>query len=85
MPDEPFWEKVYEGPEAEAVMVKLAPERDGVRCIVLENNITRVRLHGAVYVLCPTQAERARNVLELSHGPGGCITIPAFYVGAPRS
>jgi hypothetical protein len=63
MPDEPFREKVYEGPEADAVMVKLALERDGIRTTLVDTNTARGRRHGAVYVLSPAQVERAHSVV----------------------
>jgi hypothetical protein len=75
MADEPFREKVYEGPEADAVMVKLALERDAIRC-----HITRVRLHGTVYVLFPTQVERARTIVA-RHLKGASVS--AAVLSAP--
>jgi hypothetical protein len=80
MSDEPFREKVYEGPEADAVMVKLALERDGIRTIVVDTNVARVRLQGAVYVLSPTDVERARTIVA-RHLKGASVS--ATVLSAP--
>jgi hypothetical protein len=77
MSDEALPQAVYEGPEADAVMVKLALERDGIRCVVVETNITRGRLSGAVHVLSPTQVERARIVVA-RHLKGASVSDAVF-------
>jgi hypothetical protein len=80
MPDEPFREKVYEGPEADAVMVKLALERDGIPTMVVDTNTARGRLHGAVYVLSAAQVERARSIVA-RHLKGAAVS--AAVLGEP--
>jgi hypothetical protein len=82
MRGEPFGEKVYEGPEADAVLVKLALERDGIRCIVVDTNIARGRLRGAVYVVFPTQVERARTLVA-RHLKGASVSATALSLPWP--
>jgi hypothetical protein len=69
-------EKVYEGPEADAVLVKLALEREGIRCFVATTNVARARLHGAVYV-SPAIAERARQIVA-RHLKGAAVSEAAI-------
>src|SRR5215831_18019067 len=76
MPVEILTEKVYEGPEADAVVVKLALEREGVRCFVAVSNVARSRLHGAVYV-SPAVADRARQIVT-RHLKGASVSEAAI-------
>ena len=69
-------EKVYEGPEADAVLVKLALEHEGVRCFVVDTHVARGRLHGAVYV-SPAIADRARQIVT-RHLKGAAVSEAAL-------
>ena len=76
MPPEILTQKVYEGPEADAVLVKLALEREGIRCFVATTNVARTRLHGAVYV-SPAVAERALQIVT-RHLKGAAVSEAAI-------
>ena len=76
MPVEILTEKVYEGPEADAVLVKLALEHEGIRCLVVDTHITRGRLHGAVYI-SPAVADRARQIVT-RHLKGAAVSEAAI-------
>jgi rubrerythrin len=69
-------ETVYEGPEAEAVLVKLALEREGIRCFIVAANAARARLRGAVHV-SPSNAERARQIVT-RHLKGASVSEAAL-------
>ncbi len=72
MPLEILTEQVYEGPEADAVLVKLALEREGIRCFVAETQLARTRLWAAVYV-SPSAIERARQIVT-RHLKGAAVS-----------
>jgi len=55
--------RVYEGPEADVTLVKLALEREGIRTAVHSTYTVRTRLRGAVYVVEASDLERARSVV----------------------
>jgi hypothetical protein len=76
MPLEILTEKVYEGPEADAVLVKLALEREGIRCFVADTHVARTRLQGAVYV-SPAAVERARQIVT-RHLKGASVSEAAI-------
>jgi hypothetical protein len=76
MPHEILREKVYEGPEADAVLVKLALEREGVRCFVVDTNVARGRLRAGVYV-SPAAADRARQIVA-RHLKGASVSVAAL-------
>jgi hypothetical protein len=59
------------------VMVRLALERDGIRCVVVDTNIARGRLRGAVYVISPTQVERGRTIVA-HHLKGASVSATAL-------
>ena len=55
-------ETVFEGSEADAVLVKLALERDGIRCFIVDKSMTRTLPRGAVQV-SPSNVARARQII----------------------
>jgi hypothetical protein len=55
--------KVFEGPEAEAALVRVALEREGIGVAIHASRPVRARLHGAVYVIDGAQLEAARAVV----------------------
>jgi hypothetical protein len=55
--------RVYEGPEADVTLVKLALEREGIRTAVHSTYTVRTRLRGAVYVVDAGDLERARALV----------------------
>jgi hypothetical protein len=55
--------KVFEGPEADAAMVRLALEREGIRTQIQSANAGRVRLRGTVYVVDQSHVEQARTIV----------------------
>ncbi len=55
-------ETVFEGLEADAVVVKLALEREGIRCFIVEQSMTRTLPRGSVQV-SPSNAVRARQII----------------------
>jgi hypothetical protein len=55
--------RVFEGPEADAALVRVALERDGIRTAVHSTHAVRSRLNGAVYVVDAAQTEQARAVV----------------------
>jgi hypothetical protein len=67
--------KVFEGPEADAAMVTLALEREGIRTSI-QANAGRGRLHGAVYVEDQSQVEQARTIVA-RHVSGEAVSQPA--------
>lgn len=69
-------ETVYEGWEADAVLVKLALEREGIRCFVVATNAARARLRGAVHV-SPSNVERARQIVA-RHLKGASVSETAL-------
>jgi|SRR6516165_1223689 hypothetical protein len=62
MPLEILTETVFEGSEAEAVLVKLALEREGIRCFIVDQALVRTRRRGSVQV-SPSNAVRARQII----------------------
>jgi hypothetical protein len=55
--------RVFEGPEADATLVRVALEREGIRTAVHSTHAVRSRLSGAVYVVDAAQIEQARVVV----------------------
>ena len=55
--------RVFEGPEAEATLVRVALEREGIRTAIHSTHAVRARLNGAVYVVDCDQLEHARSVV----------------------
>jgi hypothetical protein len=62
MPLEILTETVFEGSEADAVLVKLALEREGIRCFIVDQALVRTRRRGSVQV-SPSNAVRARQII----------------------
>jgi hypothetical protein len=55
--------RVFEGPEADATLVRVALEREGIRTAIHSTHAVRARLNGAVYVLDAAHMEQARGVV----------------------
>jgi hypothetical protein len=55
--------RVFEGSEADAALVRVALEREGISVAIHATHDVRARLHGAVYVLDPGQLEQARSLV----------------------
>jgi hypothetical protein len=62
--------QVFEGPEADATIVRLALEHEGIRTRIQSANAGRTRLRGAVYVVDLSQVEQARAIVA-RHVKGG--------------
>ncbi len=56
--------KVFEGPEADAAVVRAALEQEGIRVAVQPSHTVLARLHGAIYVTDPGQLEQARDIVR---------------------
>lgn len=55
--------RVFEGPEADAALVRMALEREGIDASIHSTHDVWARLHGAVYVVDVDQLEQARAVV----------------------
>ena len=56
--------RIFEGPEAEATLVRVALEREGIRTAVHSAHAVRARLHGAVYVTDVRDLTRAKAIVS---------------------
>src|SRR5580765_5459018 len=81
MPDHSFAEKIYDGPEADAALIKLALDQEGIQAFVDIGGPLSRHMHGVIFVLDPNHVERARAVVDrfLSGEPAGDAPAEASW------